>query len=186
MSNIKRAVIILTLAGCGAPTRPPAMPTSPATPPTFSAGLPLTCGVERWSVKTLSDADAARIDMTVMPSGIAALNALGPHCGREPETRAFPEEFRVIEVIGQVTVIRLESDHDFHLALADADDSSQQVVAEVIDPDCSDAAASPFRQLLTDTRLSFQRLVASLPTGLEGHLVRVRGVGFFDFDHRQT
>jgi hypothetical protein len=28
-------------------------------------------------------------------------------------------------------------------------------------------------------------LTAAFPRGLEGHVIRVRGVGFFDFDHHQ-
>lgn len=185
MSNFRRVIIVLTLTACGAPHRLPAVPSSPTPPNATPASL--TCGVERWPVKTLSDVDAVRIDMTVIPTGIAALNQLAPHCAGGPnDRRAFPEEFQVFEVVGRVTLVRLEADHDFHIALADAGDSSQQVVAEVIDPDCSGATASPFRQLLTDTRLTFQRLAASFPAGLEGHLLRVRGVGFFDFDHHQT
>jgi hypothetical protein len=56
----------------------------------------LACGVERWSVKTLSDADATRVNISaVQTTTIRAVNVRASHCSGLPSTRAFAEEFEV-------------------------------------------------------------------------------------------
>jgi len=142
--------------------------------------------VERWAVKTLSDPDVGRIDTAVIPTSISALNELPAHCGSSDNRREYPEEFQVFELVGRIKLVRLEADRDFHIALIDAADPNQQLVIEVINPACSGAASSPFHQLLVESRAALERLLAATPQGLEGRLLRVQGVGFFDFDHRQT
>jgi hypothetical protein len=125
--------------------------------------------------------------MSVVTSDIATLNGLEAHCDSGPaDRRAYPPELQVFEVVGRIIAVRLEQDHDFHVALVDVADPNQHIVTEVVDPDCSGAVSSRFHQQLSDARLSFQGLVTDHPQGLEGRLVRVRGVGFFDFDHGQT
>ena len=66
-------------------------------------------------MKTLSDADGARVNVTRnTPTTISALNALPPHCSNLPQGRTFPEEFQSYQIIGRVTVVRLEEDRDYH------------------------------------------------------------------------
>src|SRR5688572_4891137 len=102
--------VVVAIYGCGR------SPTSPTPPP--NSGVP--CGEERWAVKTLSDADATRVDFTnVIRTSVSALNDLTPHCSNLPEARTFPEEFRVYEVPGVVTLARQQEDRDIHVVLAD-------------------------------------------------------------------
>jgi len=169
-------------------------PTSPSTPVALPSPLlsptpaPLTCGVERWPVKTLSDADALRVNLSPVSSSVAILSGLAAHCGDGPDnSRAYAEEFQVFEVVGRIIVARAEDDRDFHIAIADASDASATMVTEVADPGCSGASASPFGQQLQGARASFDAFRAGRSlTALAGELVRVRGVGFYDFNHGQT
>jgi hypothetical protein len=163
------------------PTPPTPSPTPTPTPtPTPPGGL--SCGVERWPVKTLSDADATRVSLSdVTSTTIAALNGLPAHCSGLPDGRTYAEEFRVYEVIGVVKLTRDEDDRDVHIALVDPSDASQTIVVEVADSACTGAVQSPYAATLTSARASYQ----SLGT-LTGRTVRVRGVGFYDFDHGQT
>jgi hypothetical protein len=85
----------------------------------------------------------------------------------------------VYEVVGRVTLTRLEDDHDQHVVIADPNDSTQTMVTEVADPAC--AAGSPFLSQLQTARSQFQQ-----QSPLTGKLVRIRGVGFYDFAHGQT
>src|SRR4051812_48323871 len=117
------------------------MPTAP-TPPPLVVGL--SCGVERWAVKTLSDPAVSRVNVgQTIPTTIAALNALTPHCSGLPGARTFPEEFQVYEVVGRVSLVRLEEDRDYHIALADPSSSEASIVVEVADPQCQGAVNSP-------------------------------------------
>jgi hypothetical protein len=165
---------LLAAVGCGG-TSPAELPTAPL-PPTST----VACGVERWSVKTLSDSEATRVDpLSVTATTIPALNALASHCNGLPDGRTFAEEFRVYEVVGVVQLIRNEDDRDVHIALADPADTAKTIVVEVIDPAC--AASSPFLTTLSSARTQYQNLGS-----LAGKTVRVRGVGFYDFAHGQT
>jgi hypothetical protein len=118
---------------------------------------------------------------------ISALNGVGSHCSALPEARTFTEEFQTYEVIGRIVTVRAEDDHDYHVALADPSDTAATVVTELADPACQGAASSPYRTFLVNARSSFADLLGGRsPNTLVGMLVRVRGVGFFDFDHGQT
>jgi hypothetical protein len=159
-------------------------PSSPAAP----VPQTLACGDERWAVKTLSDAAATSVRLTVAQvTTIRELNELPSHCSGLPTSRAFAEEFVLYEVVGRITLVRLEDDHDYHVAIADPSDGSYTMVTEVADVACEGAISSPFMRDLASARQSFEQLFAGRPpSSLAGTLVRVRGVGFYDFDHGQT
>src|SRR4051794_19671683 len=104
---VVRVIAVILMSACNGATPAP-MPWGPA------------CGVERWAVKTLSDAGATRVNLAnVIPTTISALNALPAHCSALPEDRTFGEEFRVYEVLGLVRVANDEADRDVHVVLAD-------------------------------------------------------------------
>ena len=162
------------------PTPSPAPIVAPTPTPAPAPSPTTTCGVERWAVKTLSDPDASRVDFTnVVSTTVPALNGFPAHCSGLPDNRTFPEEFRVYEATGTIQLTRAEDDHDIHIVLADPADSTQTIVVEVVDPAC--ATTSPFLSLLTQAKSQYQTL-----SPLTGKMVRVRGVGFYDFDHGQT
>jgi len=150
------------------------------TAPTPTVGV--SCGEERWAVKTLSDPDATRVDFAnVIGTTVAALNDLTPHCSSLPDQRTFAEEFHVYEVVARVSSTRLEDDHDIHVVLSDPTNSAKTMITEVVDPSCGGATESPFRSLLVDARTTYQTL-----SPLSGKTVRLQGVGFYDFNHGQT
>ena len=150
-------------------------------------GTGLTCGLERWAVKTLSDSAASSVDLSrVQTTTIKALNELPTHCSGLPMTRAFTEEFIVYEVVGRVIYVKDEDDRDYHVAVADPADSSYTIVTEVADTACSGAINSPHRTEMGSARASFMSVLAGRsPSTLVGTTVRLRGVGFYDFNHGQ-
>lgn len=163
----------LVLQACGWTITPPA-------PSPTVVGL--VCGEERWAVKTLSDPDVMRVNMNdVISTTVAALNGFTAHCSGLPAARTYPEEFRVFEIIGTVVLTRDEDDRDVHVVLSDLADPSQTIIVEVADPACQGAAQSPFLAFLIQARSQYQSLGR-----LIGKTIRVRGVGFYDFDHGQT
>jgi hypothetical protein len=82
--------------------------------------------------------------------------------------------------------VRGEADHDVHVALADLA-TGETMVVEVVDPGCTGAAGSPHRDQMAQARTAFNVFSGNRPFAeLRGAMVRVRGVGFFDFDHGQT
>ena len=178
-------VLLVGVLSCGGCDKAPTAPSLPS-PPGQVAGL--TCGVERWAVKTLSDPDAATVDPNrVQAATIKDLNLVSAHCGGGPDRRTYAEEFQVYEVVGRITLVRLEDDRDFHIALADPDDPTYTIVTEIADPLCQGVVSSPFLSLFTQVKGAFDAVRAGRSlASLSGTKVRARGVGFFDFNHNQT
>lgn len=153
----------------------------PSTPPSG-----LACGVERWAVKTLSDPAATSVDFAnVRQTTIRELNQFPTRCSGLPSSRTYAEEFRFFEIVGRVTYVRREDDRDYHVALEDLSDPSYSIVTEVADPMCSGAISSPYAGSMQVARDQLLSISSGQPGTLLGSIIRVRGVGFFDFNHGQ-
>lgn len=136
------------------------------------------CGRERWSVKTLVDRDAARVDLVAVPTTIAALVSLPEPRERPPADGRAELERRVFRVRAVLVERRPQSaDGDIHLVLADPADRSRRLIAEVPDSACAVGGrhASDFAEV--------RRLLDRLPDGLE---LEVEGVAFWDDEHGQV
>jgi hypothetical protein len=127
-----------------------------------------SCGIERWTVKTLQDRP------TLLPAKTTTVRYLvfrpAPH--PLPTTR-LPFERHVYIVTAAVTLVREEADSDLHLVLQAA---GRRMIAESPAPSCDSKAAPLRRQQMTAAR-AHVRLCAR---------ARVTGVAFFYFDHGQT
>jgi hypothetical protein len=134
------------------------------------------CGVERWSVKVLSDPDAASVVREPAPTTIAAHIGVPKDLERPANGRARIER-QVFRVRGLLLKARpAQADGDVHLVLGDPADRSSFLVAEI--PDSACAVGSRFASDFAEARRIFDKL----PLGIE---VEVEGVGFWDDDHGQ-
>ena len=148
------------------------------------------CAVTRSEVKSLRDPDAQRIQFDVpIVTTVRALNAIPSHCGPGGNHRVRQEEFRVYEVVGRISRVKPQMDHDIHVELEDPEDPRARIVTESDDPDFRGNATSPFRARLDNGRRMLEELRRQSGgedwKGLEGITVRVTGVGFFDMYHLQ-
>jgi len=148
------------------------------------------CGTERWAVKTLSDEDAARVDLKPVSSTVALLAALPRPPTITEDRRTAPVELTTYQIRAVLLEIRDENDHDVHLVVADPSDRHKTMIAEIVDPGCSGAITSPDVADLRQARESFERLdtaqIGKGPFLKVGDLVEITGVGFFDFEHGQS
>src|SRR5436190_2739565 len=155
LALINTLLLALGLSGCSGGSLPAGTRPSPTPTPFPDRGA--ACGAERQAVKTLSDADATRVDFTAaLRTTIASLNGLAAHCSGLPDNRAFSEEFRVYEITGVVQLTRNEDDSDIHIVLSDPEDSTQTIVVEVVDPAC--ALSSPYVSALSRARARYESL----------------------------
>jgi hypothetical protein len=171
---------------------------SPALPATWRLTLAAVCAVfdlgcalNRAQVKSLRDPTAFRIQFdTVVDTTIAALNAMPSQCGPAGNRRVRDEEFHVYRVVGIITRVKRERDHDIHIVLADAAHRRDRLVVESDDPEFGRNVASPYRDKLIAARRMFDALVTQSAVDrfgdLKGTTVRVTGVGFFDVNHLQV
>ena len=152
----------------------------------LSAPQVLACGKERWSVKTVTDKDAAKVQDVPTPATINQLRQIAAPLdpNHRPSSRYSPTEITTYEVTGYITLIKAEADQDYHIVLAD--DNGRTMIEESTHPDC--ALQSRFKADIDQVR-------AALDQGFKGpigkpiktkKLVTVTGVGFFDHIHGQT
>ena len=144
-----------------------------------------SCGVERWSIKTGTDADAHLINLqATTKTTIATLAALPAPSNLPANNRVQPTETTVFQLNATLVEYKLEADSDYHLVLNDG--AGNTMIGEIPDPTCVGSsslllasiqkARSEFDAHYTVTS-SFQ--TANVP-------VTVTGVGFFDFLHGQA
>jgi hypothetical protein len=149
------------------------------------AALFAQCGVERWSVKTGTDADKAKVNLNSSTSTtIAALRAPAAPSPIPANNRVSPTETTQWVVNATLTQFKLESDSDYHLVLSDA--SGNTMIAEIPSPSCV-GAGSPFFAGIQNSRAKFDaRFNATTSFQTANIPVQIVGVGMFDFLHGQT
>ena len=171
----------------------------------------LTCGVERWAVKVGTDSTVGdvRLDLPPTPATIEYLGSLAPpseadiDAGNPPAVppgqfafaRDEPVESTLYQVDGTITFFKLETDVDYHIVVSDLGQPEEHtIITEIPNPGCiittnppRTLVNGPFSAGIAKAREKFDaRLTATTSFQSVSIPVRVRGVGFFDFEHGQT
>jgi hypothetical protein len=144
-----------------------------------------SCGVERWSVKTGTDADISKINLgSTTSTTIANLDALSAPGTLPANNRVSPTETTVFQLQATLVEYKLESDSDYHLVLSDG--GSHTMIAEIPDPTCV-GSGSPLLSRITSSRNAFNAKFTPTSSFKTANVpVTLTGVGFFDFLHGQT
>ena len=142
------------------------------------------CGVERWSVKTGTDADAASVDLGhVVPTTIAQLTSLPKPASLPSNNRITPTETTVYSITATLTLYKHESDADYHVVLSDG---TRTMIAESADVGCV-GPGSPLASGIQSARAELDAQLMPTSSFKSANLpVTVTGVGFFDVLHGQT
>ena len=143
------------------------------------------CGKERWSVKTVTDKDAAKVQESPTPATINQLRQIPAPINPNirSTSRYSPVELTTYEVTGWITVIKSEQDQDYHIVLAD--DKGLTMIVESAHPDC--AQKSRFENDITQVRAAIdQAFGGAVHKKIQTRrLATITGVGFFDRIHGQ-
>jgi len=143
------------------------------------------CGVERWSVKTGTDADVGKINFaSTSPQTIATMRSWTAPNPIPANNRVSPFETTVWVLNATLTLYKLETDQDYHLVLQDA--GGLTMIAEIPDPACV-ATGSPFASGVSQARAAFDAMFNATTSFQTANVpVQITGVGMFDFLHGQT
>jgi len=173
------------------PTGGPTPIATPAGQGSQSCGV--SCGVERWHIKTLDDAFTNTINWTPTSISVSSLVAAPVPSGfsaSNDTTRYAPYETHTYTVRAILVGWKSESDHDFHIVIADPNNTAKTMIIEPPDPGCSDACASNFGNYYTAVRNKLTNCFGAVPSSFtnfpSGVVVDVTGVAFFDALHGQT
>ena len=144
-----------------------------------------SCGVERWSVKTGTDADVGLINLsTSSAQSIVTMRSWAAPNPIPPNNRVSPYE--TTQWVMNVTLVeyKLESDSDYHLVIEDA--SGSTMIAEIPDPACV-GSGSPFASRISSARAQFDAKYNATTSFQTANIpVQITGIGMFDFLHGQT
>jgi hypothetical protein len=141
------------------------------------------CGIERWSVKTLTDPGAGTVDLAHIEEG-AVPDLVGLQAPHEPTERETDAERTVYRLHGEIVIAKLEADKDMHLVLRDAGGAT--MIVESPSPDCTGTSAAKAK--MTEARRQAEALFPEAAAGGREEpktAVVVEGVGFFDRLHGQ-
>jgi hypothetical protein len=152
---------------------------------TTSSSLFAQCGVERWSVKTGTDADVSQVNVNSSANTtIATMRAIPAPSPIPANNRVAPTETTVWVINATLTMFKLESDSDYHLVIQDA--SGNTMISEIPSPTCV-GSGSPFLPGITNARSEFDAKFTATTSFQTANIpVKVTGVGMFDFLHGQT
>jgi hypothetical protein len=143
----------------------------------LAQAVPRQCGYDRWPVKTLVDKDRSRVDLTPIDITIAELVAIPIHEIPSPyDHRIAPEELRVFRIKARLLKVKREQDSDLHLLVADLNDPSKRMIAEIPAPDCALGSGHE-----DEYKVARETIAAVHPNAV----LEIIGVGFFDFLHEQ-
>ena len=171
------AGVLLTVACAGR------APQGEQEPLTMMAGV--RCGVERWSVKTLTDPEASQVNLTPTPSTVEDLTALPVPDGFGRDAGRLPPELQTYTVAATLVEFKEEADSDIHLVIHGS--SGQSMIAEIPDPQC--AQGSRVLSQISGARAQFVAKFGqpSLTSWTRVNApITVEGVLFFDVPHGQT
>jgi hypothetical protein len=143
------------------------------------------CGVERWSVKTGTDADSGLINVSSSTSNtIATMRSWTAPSPIPANNRVSPYETTVWVLNATLTQYKAETDQDYHLVLQDA--SGNTMIAEIPDPSCV-GIGSPLAAGVSNARNEFDAKFTATSSFKTANVpVQIKGVGMFDFLHGQT
>ena len=119
------------------------------------------CGSDRWSVKTLSDLDAGRVNLAPIRTTVSALLGIPRPSGAifSNDHRVAPVELNTYTVRALAVKFKGEEDHDTHVIIVDPDDLTKSMVTEFVDWTCACAISSrahdQFKEAYADLQAIF-------------------------------
>jgi hypothetical protein len=151
----------------------------------------LACGTERWPVKVGTDRDARKVANLPQATTIAQLISITApiHPESRRNARFAPTELTTFQIKGVLTVIKKETDQDYHLVIADPTNPGLTMIVESPDPNC--ASGSQFLDNITfvramlDQALQRDRAFVEASRSEPNIPVTVTGIAFFDALHGQ-
>lgn len=145
---------------------------------------PTHCGRERWDVKTLTDPEAERVDLTASRATVEQLSALPVPAEFSRDAARLPSEFQSYTVEATLVEFKEEDDNDIHLVLVGS--SGESMIAEIPEPTC--AEGSRLEAEIARARVRFVERFGE-PSQISwsevNATVTVTGVLFFDVHHGQ-
>jgi hypothetical protein len=167
----------------------------------------MKCGQERWAIKTLTDSEAASVG-NAAPQNTTVTALVGETAPARLTNTRGPLEKQRFHLTALIVGWKIEAptsnensteaasdsssvpDHDFHIVIADPDNTRNQMIIEVPDPQCQAVCSSEFLNQISQARSEVASHLGTPTSSVrplkKPWLVEITGPAFFDFDHGQT
>jgi hypothetical protein len=149
------------------------------------------CGVERWKVKILADADTSKINFSdTIITTVTAQGKLKPPKKIYKELTRRDDECYLLQLDCYIIQYKKEDDKDYHVVIKDLYNDNT-MVSEIPSPvECGELKESGHYAEFGKVRTWFEQHIG-VPTDrfkkcIPPVKVRMTGIGFFDFNHGQT
>ncbi|HVR40523.1 MAG TPA: hypothetical protein VMU84_15615, partial [Thermoanaerobaculia bacterium] len=151
----------------------------------IAGNVSAACGVERWSIKTGTDAGAPSINLgTYISSTIYNFHQSARPGSIPSNSRVSPRETTQYRLSGTLTKYKRETDSDYHLVIQDS--AGRTMIIELPSINCV-GGGSPFGSGISHARAQFDaRFTATTTMKTTSTPVTIKGIGFWDFLHGQT
>ena len=141
-------------------------------------------GVERWSVKVLTDSLVNTVNFTPKNTSMAHLVAIVTPSPSTTMPRYKPVEDSTYKVTCKITIKKAEADSDYHLVLSNG---TNTLIGEIPNPNCNSVALSAYANKFKACK---NFIDANIAKGNVSNVnippVTVTGVAFIDPPHGQT
>ena len=187
---VKSRIVAVLFAGSFLVT-PAVLSANAAPKPAPPAAKAVTCGVWRWSVKTLSDDRAKGVNYQPTNASIEHLRKVFAPGGLSEDTKRIRKspEMKRYRIHGDLIKAIKEPDHDIHLVVSVTDHKQRSMIVEFPDVACKGAATSHKKTLISNARKALLADCGDISpsdfTELNGSAT-ITGVGFFDESHGQS
>jgi len=158
--------------------------------PVLGGACGTRCGVERWAVKTLADADRDLVALTPVPATIESLASLPPPGRRPAAGRLAPVEVTIYRVRGYLaaswagnergTGPTRQDDRDIHVVIFGLQNQRVSMVTEIPDPECAGVCATGLGPLFAAARRELEAILSRPNPTDRPIVIEVTGVGFWD------
>lgn len=153
------------------------------------SGGGVTCGKERWSIKTLSDSAATSVNFRPKNTTVHRLRGLPPPGVGFSTPRIRGVETTTYRVKAELVEMKREDDHDIHLVIGEPNHRDRTMIVEFPDVSCPGARSSAKRTVMGKARHALTKACGSPGSSSFRRLkgtATITGVGFFDVKHGQT
>lgn len=166
----------------------------------------MKCGQERWAIKTLTDSDADSVG-NASPQNTTLTALIGETAPAKLTDTRVPLEKQRFHLTALIIGWKIEAataaenfgknatasssvpDHDFHIVIADPNNTNNQMIMEVPDPQCEAVCSSKFSPQISQVRKEVSARLGTPSDAVQPlskpWLVEITGPAFFDFPHGQ-
>jgi len=149
----------------------------------FVCRSPETCTYDRFSVRTLTDVDAEKVNISpkiITIGQLMSFNQVFPVDKKFNKDARYGNEFNTYQVYCKIKEYKKDNNGTYRMILMDLNDTAITMIAEIPNPNCDGVSVSKFANSYGMTRTMFEKFISGDGHGVLSGTYNMTGVCFFD------